>query len=155
MRKEVHTGNMEVGQMPAFDIPNIGETINREPEAIVAVDTPLENDYLTALKFAEEIIVIRIEPSREKNAAKTIDLHVNGVVKWVPVGVPWMLPRKYVEVLARAKPINCETTHEAPYEAANPENKVIRSTSSLYPFTVIRDDNPKGYEWLTRILAEG
>lgn len=152
-RKEYHTGDMEVGQRPDIILPTDGPLV-REPEEIAAVDTPLHSSYYDDLAFMEEPVTIRLERSSEKYAPQLIDVYVNGVVKWIPVGQPVTIPRKYVEVLARAKPDSVQTMVGTP-DDENPENRVVRYTSSKHPFTVINDANPRGYEWLTRTMAEG
>ena len=154
-RREVHTGNMDVGQQPTIVIPGLNEPLVREPEAIAAVDTPLQSDYYKELAFMEEPVTIRLEKSSEKNAPMRVDVHVQGRTEWIPVGMPFTVARKYVEVLARAKPIDIQTEHDSPQSGQDPQNRIIRNTRTLHPFSVVRDDNPKGFDWLTRIMMEG
>lgn len=154
-RREVHTGTMDVGQQPTIIIPNLDETLVREPEAIAAVDTPLQSDYYKELAFMEEPVTIRLEKSSEKNAPMLVDVHVNGRVEWIPVGRPYTVARKYVEVLARSKPIDIQTEHDSPMSGQDPQNRIIRNTRTMHPFSVVRDDNPKGFDWLTRVMMEG
>ena len=154
-RREVHTGTMDVGQQPAIILPNLDETLVREPEAIASVDTPLQSDYYKELAFMEEPVTIRLEKSSEKNAPMLVDVHVNGRVEWIPVGRPYTVARKYVEVLARSKPIDIQTEHDSPMSGQDPQNRIIRNTRTMHPFSVVRDDNPKGFDWLTRVMMEG
>lgn len=153
--REVETSSLSIETKPDLIIPGLGEELYREPEEIAALDSPMEKDYFKEVEFMEDVLTIRIEPGREKNAPQLIDVYVNGRAEWVPVGKPWKLKRKYVEVLARAKPMSIQTSHESAEESADPQNRVIRSVSSMHPFTVINDPSQKGYEWLTRILQEG
>ena len=85
-----------------------------------------------------------------------VDVYVNGVAEWIPVGRPWILRRKFVEVLARAKPISVQTQHEGIGEGEDgmPNNRIIRNTSSMFPFSVLQDSQ-RGIEWLNRLMAEG
>jgi hypothetical protein len=62
--------------------------------------------------------------------------------------------RKYVEVLARSKPMSVQTKHESAEESLNPQNEVIRTTSSQFPFSVL-EDTQRGIEWLNRLMSEG
>ena len=151
--KELNTGDMEVGQRPSIVLPDDGFIV-RENEEIAAIDSPLDDDYFTALAFMEEPVTIRLERSQEKFAPLVVDVYVNGVPQWIKVGVPQTIKRKYVEVLARAKP-DAVQTRVLDEESENPRNVIDRYTSAKHPFSVIRDDNPRGAEWLTRILAEG
>lgn len=150
--REVSTSDMEIGQAPAIVLPNEG-LLNREPEEIVALDSPLMDDYAKAIAFNEEVMTIRLEPSQEKFAPKIIDVHVNGRTEWIPVGKPIKIARKYVEILARAKPDSIQT-NVIENIGEDPQNRVNRYTSAKHPFSVLHDPNPMGYEWLTRIMAE-
>jgi hypothetical protein len=33
-------------------------------------------------------------------------------------------------------------------------NLISRNTSQKYPFSVIKDPNPRGYQWLTTVLSQ-
>lgn len=143
---------MEVGQRPDLILPFDGP-LSTEPETILPVETPLHSDYYAELQFMEEPVTIRLERSSERYAPQLIDVYVNGVVKWIPVGTPVTVARKYVEVLARSKPDSVQTIVGTP-DDENPDNRVRRYTSSKHPFTVIQDTG-KGVEWLTRTMAEG
>jgi len=161
--RELHTADLAVGQQPAIVLPDDGP-IERE-QVIVALDKQPADDYLQALKFAEEPITIRIERSSEKFAPHSVDCWVNGVGaevlmrgKWIqcgylPIGHVVTTKRKYVEVLARSKHDTVQTNVQKHEESE--DNVVDRHTSMKTPFSVIRDDNPRGAQWLTRLLAEG
>lgn len=152
-RREAHTADMEVGQRPDIFIPDTGPLV-REPESIEPVETPIGSDYAAELAFMEEPVKIRIEPLPEKFSPPAVDVYVNGQAVWIPVGREFVVKRKFVEALARSKPTDVSTAHEDA-TVDNPNNRVIRTTRSKYPFSVIRDDNPRGYAWLTKLMAEG
>ncbi len=157
MQELAHTAEMPVGQQGAGKIvmPPLDQVLVREAPEIEAIgDASLTMDELGDIMFMEELVKIRVEPLQEKNPRKLIDLYVNGVPEWVPVGRPWIMRRKYVEVLARSKPINVQTKHEQPEESLDPRNEIIRSTSAQFPFSVLQD-TPKGIAWLNKIMAEG
>lgn len=156
MNEIAHTADMPVGQqgagvlhMPPLDQPIIRESIEIEP-----VTAPLTTNDFDELMFMEELVKVRVEPLTEKNPRKIIDLYVNGKPEWVPVGRPWIMRRKFVEVLARSKPINVQTKHEQPEESLDPQNEVIRTTSAQFPFSVL-EDTPRGIAWLNKLMAEG
>lgn len=156
MAEIAHTGDMKVGQQGAGTLvmPPLDEVLVREAPAIEPVDSDLSMDALGDIMFMEELVKIRIEPLTEKNPRKLVDLYVNGVAEWVPVGRPWIMRRKFVEVLARSKPMNVQTKHESPEESLEPKNEIIRTTSAQFPFSVLQD-TPKGIAWLNAIMAEG
>lgn len=155
--QELHSADVRIDQKaPVRDARPEGDNV------VVADQTDLKAAQLEALAFMEEPVTIRIEPSGEKNAAPCIDCWVNGrgaevfiagawrVLGWLPVAVPVTTKRKYVEVLAKSKHDNVTT--KVVKLPDSEVNEVERHTMSRAPFSVIRDDNPKGAEWLTRLL---
>ena len=156
MQEIAHTADMPVGQQGAGKLvmPGLDEVLVREQVEIEPVVTSLTKNDFDTIMFMEELVKVRIEPLMEKNPRKMVDLYVNGVPEWVPVGRPWIMRRKYVEVLARSKPMSIQTKHEQPEESLDPQNEVIRSTSAQFPFSVLQD-TPRGIEWLNNIMAEG
>lgn len=165
-RRELATDDLEVGQKTNIIIDPNG-SIDHESESLEALEQSvgLTMAYADALAFNEEPICIVIEKSNQKNPPKTVDCWVNGkgaeifrdgkwnILGWLPVDVPIITRRKYVEVLARAKPdtINTEVDDET---KATPRNEISRSTHTKYPFRVIQDKNPLGQAWLTECLME-
>ena len=161
-RPEVHTGDMKIEQQPRIRLPNEGP-LDRESEILIAGEDSAEKDHMALLAFYEEPVAIRIEPSAEKFAPKVVDCWVNGkgaeqligdkwvAFGWLPVGVPVVTKRKYVEVLARAKMDNVQT-NVIERDGEDPQNVIDRFTSQRNPFSILRDDNPKGHEWLLNIM---
>lgn len=148
--KEISTGDMPTRKPPAIVMPD-DAPIDREPEEILLVDTAPEADYMAEVSFMEEPVTIRIERSAEKFAPQLLDFYVNGKVEWIPVGRPWTLRRKYVEVIARSQPYDVRTTtvkHED-----REENKIQRFNVTKYPFSIIQD-SPRGMQWIQRVMAE-
>ncbi len=81
--------------------------------------------------------------------------------KWItlgflPVGQPIITRRKYVEGIARAKRDTIDTKHVSADKAETEyiDNSIDRNTSAIYPFSMIRDNNPKGVDWLAKVMAE-
>lgn len=161
--RELSTADMAVGQMPPIVFPEHG--LPDRERIVEPLDRMPADDYLSALKFAEEPITIRIERSSEKFAPHSVDCWVNGIGaevlmrgKWLqlgylPVGHAVTTKRKYVEVLARSKTDTVQT--EVKKFEDGEENLNPIHTSQKTPFSVLRDENPRGGEWLTRLLAEG
>jgi hypothetical protein len=163
-RKELHTTDIPIQQNPDIEMPADGP-IQRESPVVTPVDRPLMKDQLEELAFNEEPVTILLHPSSDRNAAPVTDLIaldgkwaeilVNG--KWVPWGYlpknqPITVKRKIVEILARSKGDQVET-QILDRESGYPRNVIRRVTSSKYPFSVIEDRNPKGQEWLMRIVG--
>jgi hypothetical protein len=156
---ELHTDDIKIVQKPLI------QTRDDLIDEVIVAPEVLQKDYLEALAFAEEPVTIRIERTGEKFAPKMIDLWVNGkgaeIVhngRWVetrvlPVGVPVTTKRKYVEVLARSK-LDTINTLSGKIDENSERNDIERFTSSKAPFSVIRDDNPKGIQWLQGIVSQ-
>lgn len=151
-RKEIHTPDMPVRQPPPIVLPDEGE-LDRVAERIIPVDTLPATDYMEELAFMEEPVTIRLHRSNEKNAPAFYDFYVNGRVEWVPVEQNYTLARKYVEVIARTQPYNVETKTGTAFDE-RPANEIVRHQSAKHPFSVIRDPNPRGADWLMRVMAE-
>jgi len=157
-----YTGDIKIQQKP--DI-NLNAPEPRTPDLIQLVDKPLTDEYLQALAFAEEPVHILIPRSSDKDVTRFTDLvSLNGIWAevlfkngWVPIGylprgVSFTTKRKYVEVLARSKQDNVQTS-VVQQEGEDPQNFVQRFTSAKTPFQVIEDKNPKAGEWLSRIVS--
>lgn len=102
--------------------------------------------------FMNEIVTVHVHSSTNENDAPHFILNCNGVNQPVVRGVDVPIRRKYVEILARMKETKYRQVTPNP---ASPEAYEMQAKSGLvYPFSVIRDDNPKGRAWLQNVLAE-
>jgi hypothetical protein len=130
------------------------------PQAVRALETvsgipdPMGFSSLAdALAFNEEVLEIRLEPRAERNAPSMIDVSVNGDLRWLPIGVPIRIQRKFVEVLARSVTVGITTRHGTAHED-NPPNLIDKHPYRNAPFSVLKDPNPKGPAWLAKIIYE-
>jgi hypothetical protein len=157
-RQAIHTADIKIEQKD-----DVADTAlaDRAPEIVRAEQLP-KDDYLDELKFNEEPVMIRLEPSSEKNAATSIPIWVDGKgaevwmnnrwceITYLPVGQQLITKRKYVAVLACAKLDTLETKHDEP-GAEVIGNRVTRRTSGVMMFSVLEDKNPRGASWLTEL----
>jgi hypothetical protein len=168
-RKEIHTGEHQVpDQIVNVDTMERGIAIAQE-----IPDVNVKEEYEAQLKFNEEPVTIRIEPNPRADYPEThapcaangrgaemwingkwVSTSASGGDGWLPIGQVVTTKRKYVEVLAR-----CGEHVFKPHEVTETPRPMqdgwttIKKHTRPYPFTVLRDDNPKGHEWLTRILS--
>ncbi len=163
-RKEVHTGDMEISQKDDIDL-GLDSVINHGESLVsVVADITKDSEYIAALNFMEEPVTIRVEENSRSDFPEThVPAYVNGrpaevlhngkwiAVGWLPIGQVLTVKRKYVEVLARSKSDSIKTVHDDA-TVKNPMNKIERRTSSNYPLSILEDNNPKGREWLSRIM---
>lgn len=150
----VHSESMPLAQPGDISLPESGP-LTRTNETIVPADaTALDKNYADALKFNEDVLEIRLEPSSEENAPTVIDVTVNGETVWIPVGQDIRIKRKFVEVLMRSKPVAISTAHED-IGAKVINNRIVRNTRAKYPLSILSDPaQGKGIEWMRRIRAE-
>lgn len=141
-------------ELPRRELDALEDPAADRSEILIA-DASAAGDYAADLAFMEEKVTILLHRGREKNAPTAEMVGVNGVIKWIPVDTPVTIERKFVENLARAQPMNIDTqSGESPGDDLT-FNKVHRHLSSLVSFSVLKDDNPRGRDWLTRVMREG
>lgn len=156
--RELHTDDIEMEQPPVIE-----DREDLVDDIIVASPDALKKEYQAAIAFNEEPVKIRIERSSEKFAPKVIEVWCNGdgaevllnrrwvKVGFLPVGIPVVTKRKYVEILARSKH-EAITTNSGKIDEHSERNDIERDLSSKSPFSVIEDRNPRGAEWLTNLV---
>lgn len=157
MAREVHSENTKIEQMPP-----IGELSDYEGE-IIRADRVIKTEYLDELKFNEEPVTVRLELSSAEFAPNTFPVWNNGKGaelflndKWVewkylPIGVPIIIKRKILAIIAGSKTTRITTQHQST-EAERPINRVGKATSSSQAFSVLHDANPRGAPWLTELI---
>lgn len=164
-RKELHTGDMPIAQQGNVDLSLDSQIIHGEDLPNVAHDGELFHSHAAQLAFMEEPVTIQI--AENSSAADFPETHVpvcvngrgaevlNGgkwiEVSWLPIAQIITTKRKYVEVLARSKSMIVNTKHDDA-NVERPRNWVERRNKSQYPLSIIEDKNPRGHEWLSRIL---
>lgn len=152
IQKELHTSEVRGRAKPTINLEAPVDEI-RDNETVIIETPALDDPYTNELIFMEEVLSIRIEPSSDRYAPKFIDVSVNGETSWLEVGTPIKVKRKFVEVLARAKS-DVFVTIAPNVHDDNPVNMLSRNTSQKYPFSVIKDPNSRGYQWLTAVLSQ-
>lgn len=160
-RTELNTQDVKTEQKAPVDLDKTSAS-NRESD-IVKADASLTDEYAAELAFNEEPVTIYLQPATDKNAASVHPVWVNGkggevflngrweIVKYLPVGQDLIIKRKYLEVLLRAK--QDTVTHKAgDTSSENPENRIVRMTSSACNLSIRHDANPKGAPWASELL---
>lgn len=149
------TENMQIGQDQTFQMPATGsiypEDFRNEFEV---VDGNFGFNKAETLAFAEEPVEVVVSTTNEKHAERFPHVAVNGVNQYFERGKRMVVKRKFVEALARAKKTTIETMPAKDQDGADTMN-IVQNTGLRYPFSVTRDDNPKGNAWLEKVLAEG
>lgn len=159
---------MAKGQLdsPEFEAPNLPD-ISGEAGAIYVPPTP-EIEVVSGtskgvkgkgglsqqaqdLIFNEEFVEVMLHESTDDNAENPVFTACNGVTQYFYRGVPQVVRRKFVAILASVKEHNVTTPEYVGRDGGQAIG--IRRTSSLkYPFSVISDKNPRGPAWLRGLL---
>lgn len=101
--------------------------------------------------FMNEPVTIRVHATTDSNQPPHLIVNCNGVNQPIQRGVPTVVKRKYVEILARMK----EVRYQQRFDPREPDrNEMLSSEGLSYPFDLVDDKNPRGRAWLQNILAE-
>ena len=105
------------------------------------------------LAFMEEKIDVMVHESTDPNAEQIVETWVNGIAQRFVRGQVQTVRRKYVNVLACAKGTGI-ATREARDNNGDRTTVIVKHTALKYPFSVVRDENPRGALWLKSALAQ-
>ena len=106
-------------------------------------------------KFYNERLDIEINHTSDRNAPPFAEVGINGHMVWFPRGERINnVPRRFVEALARSQDHQYRTAHERNPDVDS-QMKTLRTKTTCYGFSVLRDPNPRGRAWLERVMREG
>lgn len=117
-----------------------------------SMDDPAFKKFTQDSAFMEQQVLVRVHPSTDKTSTKVVEVWNNGVPQRFIRGQFVIAKRKYVEVLARAKPFSVSTPEG--FDGNGDRCTTINTqTGLLYPFDM-QDPNPMGQVWLQSVLQE-
>jgi hypothetical protein len=143
----VHDKSVDLGM--EFSLEQIRDQLNA---GAASVDSPDFKGFAETMAFMEERVLVRVATSNEQHAEKIVEVYNNGVPQFFVRGEWVIARRKYVEILARAKPFSV-TTPEAMDARGNRTNRIETHNGQRYPFEM-KDTNPLGAAWLNAIFME-
>ena len=148
-------GDGNVGQLPKVNIPVTGDA-RKEPEGDIEIirAEALKKEKLDNLAFMEQQLEIIILPTTDKLASPIVELWVNSIPQRLVRNRKQLVKRKYVEVLARAKPVSYDgRVHRDPDGEVH--NQMIPTSNLQHPFQVLHDPaGARGAAWLQEVLAQ-
>lgn len=154
IRKHIEPMEMDAGQnyTPEF-------SVNRNNDVVVEVPSmtdPKSPGFIEKMKniaFMEERVTVLVHDTSEKHADAVVEIGVNGRNELFVRGQEKTVARKFVEGLARAKPVSFRNEE---YTAEDGTRKVRHPSNigSRYTFSVVQDPNPMGKEWLKSVMAQ-
>lgn len=149
----IDTGDFQIGNGDGdVMMPTTGAPTLVHP-SIDTVEGPAHKEKVDALAFNEEKLVVYVPESTNPKDGPTISIWVNGRHQLFIRGQNVTCARKFVERLARARPVTYSNVEFVDGEG-NRAFKYPKRTSQRYPFSVVSDPNPNGKAWLRKILAE-
>lgn len=165
-RREINSADMPIDQMDELSMAYGDGPLDLARELEPVDPEILHERHLEAMAFMEEPIYVLVQPMNTdaRNPPIVVDCWVNGKGAEVnvrglwhefmclPINIPVVTKRKYVEALLSAKTTSVTTPEEKPY-ADELRQPIIRHTTSRVNVQVLRDRNPKGVEWMRRIMA--
>lgn len=178
-RKETQSNDFQIGQHSPIketternDVSReksnghrlFGNRLKEKGELILLDGIEVSSEYLAELAFYEDPITIIINPSTHKNAASIMEnwnqgrgaeMLINGkwvIIKDLPVGKPITVKRHIVEQIIRARVMGVQTIHEEP-PVPSPRNELVRTSSQVHSFSILKDNSPRRQEWLEMAYA--
>ncbi len=138
-----------------FTVDESGDAVLID-QGVHDVDSPQFKEKVALLKFMEEPVTVHIHQTSEKDADQCFDIQVNGRGQVFVRGQTYIVRRKFIEGLARAKPVHYENESYSEIQQGRPVQAVrYPSRRGLrYPFTVTEDVNHNGAAWLEAVLAQ-
>lgn len=116
------------------------------------LETEIAMSSIDVEAFMNEVVVIELAETADENADPLPFVCVGEQRQLLPRGVRIGVKRKFLEVLARCRPTKYTFYRPDP---ANPDYQEKKGkTALLHPFSVHKDDNPRGAAWLRAILSE-
>lgn len=149
--QRLETDDLQIGQDGTAHFDKDGVLVHVEQRTL---DDPFLAAKIKELAFMEELVTVEIADTAEEQADIGFVISVQNKPETFMRGQQKTVKRKFVEGLARAKktafgnvltvdPVNGEQAYVHPSK-----------TGLRYPFSVIRDDNPRGREWLHAVLRQ-
>lgn len=155
MTKTFESSDVKLGGDKTLNIPvdKPLSSVKRSDLDIDLVGANAIQDLASELAFLEEPVDVLVHESTDENAAMLVDVYHNGVPQRFVRGVPLTVKRKFLYVLATSKETNVKTKVNPTGGAdGGPVNQITKHTALRYPFSVIRDDNKRGSDWLRNVL---
>lgn len=160
--REVHTDDMQLAQKDDLIVDPEGDIDRGAGLALMTDDQLRDENYMRELAFNEEPVTIIINAQSRADSpmthipcwvqGKAAEVWVEGrwiSAGWLPIETELTVKRKYVEVLARAKPEDVTTHHSDRPDAGVPV-VIRRHAVSAYPMTII-NDSAEGVRWMQNI----
>jgi hypothetical protein len=120
--------------------------------AVEAVTEAISKNYIANLAFMEELVVVEVHGTTDKNAENPIRVGVNGVEQLFFRGQRTRCRRKFVDgLIVKQTDI---TTPKVKNGAGEDAYGIRPQTAHKFPFAIFEDPSPYGKVWLAQRMAE-
>ena len=152
LRKHLDADEQDLGQTgPAtMSVSGDAEIDNPQIEVIDRVDV----ESIAMEKFMNEPVTVHVHESSEENPQLLIPIWVNGRQEIFERGREKTVKRMFVEGLARSKPSNYSNEEYVMSDGVTRSVRWPKHRGLRFAFSVVRDDNRRGGDWLRSILRE-
>ena len=155
LRKSFETQEQTIGQDNPRDMKSDGPASDSlAPAYIQPVGKVYSKEKMEMLQFMEDVLTVRVHETTNEIDVPIPVVYNDGKSQYFIRGSEQEVKRKFIEILARCK--KTAFTQEL-YEDGdgNKGYRYIPHTANVYPFSVLRDPDPRGSDWLRNILLEG
>lgn len=159
-KNSINTEEMDGPKAPDVLMPSTGDFGYNDIDPIEVVRDVMadKKDWADKMRFANEMVRIRINETSDPNAELRVPVCVNGVLSHpvygnhLPRGVEIDVKRYVAEQLLRTKPMSVKTRETKDQDGANTA-EILRTIGNAYPFELINQTS-KDSDWLRKIRAE-
>jgi hypothetical protein len=153
----VNSEDEEIGQLGARTLKSTGaasDALDRPVvgDGIVSQKAKLDPEKAAMLAFFEEPVTVQIHTTSDKTAEQVFEIFNNGLREVFKRGETKTVKRKFVNELAMRK-VTVYENEEVRAADGTKQYKYTPRSGLRYPFSVTRDDNPKGADWLRFTLS--
>lgn len=142
-----------LGMEDLFQYEMVADVNAKDKEGNVIKNAPKVKYSLEYERFMQELVVAEIAETSDKYAPPAVFVGINGDERWLPRGMKFKIQRKFIERLAQSKEARFATVRNHDNEVDNAMDTKTKQ-SQAYSFMVHRDPNPKGREWLRRVMRQ-
>ena len=147
------TREMDITEEKERTMSPVGDAVDALSSREIEVIDSFNDEKMKELAFMEELVTIRVHDTTDESQVPVPAVWNDGRAQYFIRGEEQTVKRKYVERLARAKITRFSQRKE--YDDDGNEIYVqVPHTALIYPFEVIKDDNPRGAQWLRDIVND-
>lgn len=147
----IDSGDMDVPKESVVKMDSKGDASLDVP-LVQVPDGPLTKEKAEELAFMDELVEVTVSTTSDQNERQLISVWNDGRHQLFIRGRPVKCKRKFLEVLLRSKPENFHN-RERVDESGVRQIDYLKNVSQKYSVSV-QDPNPRGADWMRKVLLE-